>query len=299
VAVLDIEYELTTLAVGGGIIGAIPFQPSYLPDALVTLTALAAPGWAFSGWSGSASGLTNPLTVTMTSNKSISANFTSTVPDLVIDNPAAAFTGNWYSYGHFVTSDYYGADYRLTPTAWPWVETASAMFTPNITTAGNYDVYVWHPGLGTNGSARAPFQVVYDGGSKITGVNQTISSGGWLPIAVEKPFAAGTAGYVRLSNFTGDSGKYVVADAVRFVYSTNQDIRPVIAGLSRTETGMSLTFYAQPGRYYRVQYTDDLSGGNWADLQPDVWAAAPVSTFLDDSIGAAPRRFYRMVLLPE
>ena len=40
------------------------------------LTAVPAGGYVFSGWSGDASGTTNPLTVTMNANKSITATFT-------------------------------------------------------------------------------------------------------------------------------------------------------------------------------------------------------------------------------
>ena len=40
------------------------------------LTAVPASGYVFSGWGGDASGTTNPLTVTMNANKSITATFT-------------------------------------------------------------------------------------------------------------------------------------------------------------------------------------------------------------------------------
>ncbi len=43
---------------------------------MVTLTATPSPGYVFSGWSGDASGTANPITVTMTAAKNITANFT-------------------------------------------------------------------------------------------------------------------------------------------------------------------------------------------------------------------------------
>ncbi|MCC5940047.1 MAG: DUF3494 domain-containing protein [Balneolaceae bacterium] len=53
-----------------------PDQQSYEAGSQVVLTAIPADGYVFSSWSGDASGSNNPLTVTMDSNKNITANFT-------------------------------------------------------------------------------------------------------------------------------------------------------------------------------------------------------------------------------
>jgi len=68
-------FALTTNVVGQGAVSANPQGP-YAPGQQATLTATPAQGWIFSGWSGAASGTTNPLTVTMDSNKTITATFT-------------------------------------------------------------------------------------------------------------------------------------------------------------------------------------------------------------------------------
>src|SRR5690606_21760224 len=47
----------------------------------VTLTAIPNEGYAFSNWSGDASGSTNPLSISMNGNKNITANFTTTSSD--------------------------------------------------------------------------------------------------------------------------------------------------------------------------------------------------------------------------
>jgi hypothetical protein len=57
-------------------------------------------------------------------------------------------------------------------------------------------------------------------------VNQSAGTGGWLLLAAGKQFALGTSGFVRIANNVGQGGKSVVADAVRWVYSANQDSAP-------------------------------------------------------------------------
>ena len=49
---------------------------SFAQNTTLTLTATAADGFVFSGWSGDASGTTNPLSYSVTANTSIVANFT-------------------------------------------------------------------------------------------------------------------------------------------------------------------------------------------------------------------------------
>ncbi len=75
---IDLEatpYTLTTNTVGNGSVSKSPDQPSYAGGAVVQLTATPDPGWAFAGWSGDATGFTNPLNVTMDDDKNITATF--------------------------------------------------------------------------------------------------------------------------------------------------------------------------------------------------------------------------------
>lgn len=68
-------YTLTVNAVNGSVSKA-PDQPNYNHGSNVVLTATPAAGYVFSSWTGDATGTANPLTVNMTSNKTITANFT-------------------------------------------------------------------------------------------------------------------------------------------------------------------------------------------------------------------------------
>jgi len=59
----------------GGAVSRNPDQTNYAPGTKVSLTAAAADGYAFNGWSGDATGRKNRLTVTVNGDKAVTANF--------------------------------------------------------------------------------------------------------------------------------------------------------------------------------------------------------------------------------
>ena len=78
----QLTYELTVSASEGGSVyntGGIHNE-----NIDVILTAIPAAGYTFTGWSGSADGTTNPLTVNMTTDKSITANFVRSKYTLIV-----------------------------------------------------------------------------------------------------------------------------------------------------------------------------------------------------------------------
>ncbi len=76
---------------GSGSVTKNPDKPSYNYNEVVQLTANPAAGYAFSSWSGSVSGTANPLSVTMNSSKTITANFTPLAYTLNVNvNPAGS-----------------------------------------------------------------------------------------------------------------------------------------------------------------------------------------------------------------
>ena len=70
-------YTLTTSVSpsGTGSVTKSPSATQYDAGTVVTLTGVASSGYRFNNWSGDASGTANPTTVTMSSNKSVTANF--------------------------------------------------------------------------------------------------------------------------------------------------------------------------------------------------------------------------------
>ena len=71
-----LQCTLTISAGTGGTTDPAPETHLYDYGTQVSVTATASSGYQFSGWSGDASGTTNPITITMDSDKSITANFT-------------------------------------------------------------------------------------------------------------------------------------------------------------------------------------------------------------------------------
>lgn len=69
-----IQYQLTTVTEGQGNIS--PSGGKFTNSSYVTITALPASGWEFDHWGAQANGTDNPVTIYMSSNKTIYAYFT-------------------------------------------------------------------------------------------------------------------------------------------------------------------------------------------------------------------------------
>jgi uncharacterized repeat protein (TIGR02543 family) len=94
-------YTLTVNKVGNGTVTPDKVAPYYLND-VVVLTAVADAGWTFSGWTGDCTGTGDTCSVTMDTDKTVTATFTITSTGLTAgtyddDNAAWAYSGGWYS----------------------------------------------------------------------------------------------------------------------------------------------------------------------------------------------------------
>lgn len=108
------NYSLTVTVspAAGGIVNRSPNAASYAPGTVVTLTAVPASGYTFTGWSGAASGTSATATVTMNASLSVTAAFTGTSTGgntLRIDDAASATSGYCGADGSRQSS-YAGAD---------------------------------------------------------------------------------------------------------------------------------------------------------------------------------------------
>jgi uncharacterized repeat protein (TIGR02543 family) len=100
-------FFLTLVENGMGTVDTNPEQPTYDLGETLTLTATADPGWTFAGWSGDLIGTTSPVSVTMNTDKVITATFTQdeyAVTVNVMGSGSVSNTpGNPYTYGQVAT----------------------------------------------------------------------------------------------------------------------------------------------------------------------------------------------------
>ncbi len=269
-AVLTVNCLLTATAGNGGTVSKSPDQASYAANAVVTLTATTNTGYTFTGWSGDAAGANNPLSVTMTTNKTITANFGSTAPEIVIDNTDPGWTdtspsASW-TVGSSALVPKIGANYLYGAGSGSSSITRSCRWTPEIGIAGLYDVYVYYQ-IGANRNSAATYRVTYNGGTVSSVQNQystTPNLGGWFLVGTNLPFATGTGGYVELGNDSVDTA-LVSADAAKFVYVAPIATPPTITVQPQPPTqnvnvGQSATFTVSATGSAPLSYQWRLNG---------------------------------------
>ena len=88
-----------------------------------------------------------------------------------------------------------------------------ANWTPTITSAGTYRIYLYKI-FNTNNDSNAKIDVVHSGGTTTQYINYATGSSGWVDLGTFN-FNAGTSGYVR--NTLNTAYKNVRSDAIRFV----------------------------------------------------------------------------------
>jgi uncharacterized repeat protein (TIGR02543 family) len=106
------SYTLTIAAGTGGSTSPAAGTYSYTSGTTVSVTANPSSGYGFSGWSGAASGTSNPVSIVMTGNKTLTAAFAAVTPQSVSINVGGAATGS------FVADEYFsgGTTYSNTNT---------------------------------------------------------------------------------------------------------------------------------------------------------------------------------------
>ncbi|MDI6782877.1 MAG: family 10 glycosylhydrolase [bacterium] len=138
--------------------------------------------------------------------------------EIVVDNTSTGFSvsGDWLT---GTGTGRYGADYRYAITTANYTAaTASALWRPTIPTSTSYQVWVWYP-EGSNRPLDAQYYISHAAGLNIFYSNQTIHGGQWCLLGTFR-FSAGITGYVKLTNYSQNNGKAVMADAVKFVTYT-------------------------------------------------------------------------------
>lgn len=165
----------------------------------------------------------------------------------VFDNTNPAFThdAGWTDPAVPAGPNSYGPNYVDAPATITAPATASARWDPALPSDGYYDVYVWFPNEPNPPlHARAAEYIVHESGTNVTFYVDQTQGGRWVRIGT-RPFLHNTlAGGLELevtnfSNFGGDAGRRVVADAVMFVgrYQAAIYSTPTIATVNLRTSG--------------------------------------------------------------
>jgi uncharacterized repeat protein (TIGR01451 family) len=138
---------------------------------------------------------------------------------IILATPDAVYAGLW-NQGTGIPG-IYGNTYQYTTTT-NFFPTAWATYDPSIPYSALYNLFIWYP---TNATFTTNAQVYVYGGTNdfIVSVNQTTNGGAWYPLASNTYFASGTNGSVILYNDTGETNKYLVANALMWAYDAAQD----------------------------------------------------------------------------
>jgi hypothetical protein len=78
---------------------------------------------------------------------------------------------------------------------------------------------------------------------------------------------------------------------------TPLDSAPIIKSVVLKDNAAVITWTANPGSVYRLQFKDDFNSPKWLDAEPDI-IAKDTEASATNSIVGAPQRFYRILLLP-
>ena len=132
-------------SVGGSVAGG----GSYQSGSTITLTATADSGYAFSGWGGDAAGASNPLSLTVDGNLTISAGFAANN----LFSTASSLGNGWYS-----LSGSFGTYYASNAT-WIYHPGMGWLYPAN---AGQSSVWLYMPGRGWLYMATEQFPHLYD-----------------------------------------------------------------------------------------------------------------------------------------
>ena len=135
------------------------------------------------------------------------------IPGIVVDETAATLVGQWQYSTH--TPPYVGLGYLHDQNSGKGEK--SVTFTPDLPRAGRYEVRLAHC-YNIRRATNAPVTIHHADGETKLRINQQGEPphGRLFRTLGTFRFAAGTNGWVRLSN-EGTAGKYVIADAVQFL----------------------------------------------------------------------------------
>ncbi len=197
--------------------------------------------------------------------------------EIVLDNddPGVTYTGSWSNgsaskyYENGVTNS--GVIYRAAATS--TTESATARYTPTITTSGYYPVYCWT--LASTNRTTQLYRIAHSGGISEVVVDHRMVGNGWIWLG-EYYFESSGTNYVEISNESSVTG-YVIADAIRWGSGMGDISRPgpnSVSGYPRDE---------ECARYWAQSEMGNNAAGFTA---ADIWDASTTDQNDNVSVGA-------------
>jgi hypothetical protein len=313
------KFSLSVVANGGGYVYASPSANYYSSGTAVLLTAYANSGNSFFSWSGDGTGTKTTLSVVMTTNKVIQANFGTGLRVGVTPLAQTVLAGS----NAVLTASALG----VAPIAYQWLSLQGAigLATNSIltitntqpTNGGNYWVVVSNSvGLVTSAVAT----VTVTGMPTITNepvaetvmvgheASMAVGASGWPALVYQWQqngvnVAGATNAVFILSNaLAADAGIYAVA--ITNVYGSVMSspaqltVLPLAISLpSRLANGkLQFSFDTATGMAYQVEYSTNLVDWYpWLDLDGN----GQPFTLSDPDMSGSQQRFYRVVLTPQ
>ncbi|TYP76731.1 cellulase (glycosyl hydrolase family 5) [Paenibacillus methanolicus] len=191
---------------------------------------------------------------------------------ILMDNSDATTVGTWTS--STLSSQKFGADYLHDGNTAKG--SSSITYTPNMLSAGSYDVYLWW-NEGVTRANNVPVTVNHAGGPTTEYVNQQVDGGKWNKIG-NFQFNAGTSGSVVISN-TGTGG-FVIADAVKFVKRTIIMDNTDSTGVTITGAWTPSSFSSQRIGADYLHDDNTAKGSSSVTYTPYIGAAGTYKVFL-------------------
>ena len=253
--------RLITAAIFGAVVRS-PDNESYPLNSQVTLTPIPEPGYAFTGWSGHASGLANPLILTMNDHKDVTARFKLSGDDFTTALPLTGAPVAISSSNIGMTKEIGEPNHAGNPGGksiwWRWIAPSSREVT--LTTAGT------------------PFNTllgVYTGNNvaALTRIASDNNSGGVTNRSVLKFNATGGQTYFFVvDGVNAASGRIELSLSAG---GTNTGTAPTLAPVGRFNNITEIELSGSPNYTYTVETSTDLV--EWT----------PLGTVTTDATGAA------------
>jgi large repetitive protein len=261
-----------------GTVAKSPDQLSYPMGSTVTLIPSPNAGYAFVGWSGDATGSTNPLPLWMNGHKTVTANFKRAGDDFSTALPLSGTNLSVASSNLGFTKEpgepYHAGNYGGKSIWWNWTAPKDGLV--SLSTAGSTFTTLLAVYTGNAVNALTP---IASDGNPLSGTNRS---------HVSFPAKAGMTYRIVVDGYNGASASIQLS-----LTMPTATVVPVLSQLSRDSNGtVSFNVRGAANHSYTVEYSSDLA--HWTACPPLTTDTNGNASFSDNTAAAVSARFYRV-----